>query len=224
MSTKRKSKSRASRVAASADPSVEPLSTTMTSNLTPSCAPSDRRHSSRRERRFQLTTTTETGSVSKSAMDCSIIAATYGILAPPMGEMLRAERNRQGRTLQEVARATCINDKYLEAIEADDYSPIPGYFFLRAFVLQYARYLGMDEGQFRQHLDAIKPQEENPLAALIACYQPMDKQPPVPKVSSTAVAAIFLALALLLGSTFSTMFDQDSSLAPAGNAVETARL
>ncbi len=48
-----------SRSAISAEPSVEPLSTTMVSNSTPVCRASDARQARRSSFRFQFTTTTE---------------------------------------------------------------------------------------------------------------------------------------------------------------------
>ena len=48
-----------SRSAISAEPSVEPLSTTMVSNSTPVCRSSDARQARSSSLRFQFTTTTE---------------------------------------------------------------------------------------------------------------------------------------------------------------------
>jgi transcriptional regulator with XRE-family HTH domain len=60
------------------------------------------------------------------------------------GEILRAEREKQGLSLPEVEAATKIRVKYLEALENDDYQEIPGEIYRVGFLRNYARYLGLD--------------------------------------------------------------------------------
>lgn len=60
-----------------------------------------------------------------------------------LGVQLRLERERQQMDLARIAEETRINLSYLEAIEADDLSALPGEFFYRSFVRQYTKYLGI---------------------------------------------------------------------------------
>jgi cytoskeleton protein RodZ len=62
---------------------------------------------------------------------------------PSLGLQLRLERERQKLDLSLIAEETRINLSYLEAIEADDLSALPGEFFYRSFVRQYSKYLGI---------------------------------------------------------------------------------
>jgi len=57
---------------------------------------------------------------------------------------LRQEREKRQIPLQKIAEETKISARYLEALEADDLSSLPGEFFYRAFVRQYSEYLGFD--------------------------------------------------------------------------------
>lgn len=62
-----------------------------------------------------------------------------------VGAILRTERERQGREVAEIAEKLCITQRYLRAIEQDDLSSLPGGFFYKSFVKQYAAALGVDD-------------------------------------------------------------------------------
>jgi cytoskeleton protein RodZ len=61
------------------------------------------------------------------------------------GEYLRRERELRGVTLEEISAATRISIRFLEAIESEELSKLPGGIFTRSFVRSYARFLGLDE-------------------------------------------------------------------------------
>ena len=58
------------------------------------------------------------------------------------GETLRRERELRGIDLRDVAEATKISVRFLQALEDDRIDVLPGGIFPRAFVRQYATYLG----------------------------------------------------------------------------------
>ena len=60
------------------------------------------------------------------------------------GENLRREREMRGVELREIADATKISIRFLQALETDRPEVLPGGLFPQAFVRQYARYLGLD--------------------------------------------------------------------------------
>jgi cytoskeletal protein RodZ len=62
-----------------------------------------------------------------------------------VGEILRRERLAQGREMSEIAEDLCITKRYLRAIEEDDLKSLPGIFFYKSFVKQYASLLGLGE-------------------------------------------------------------------------------
>jgi cytoskeleton protein RodZ len=51
----------------------------------------------------------------------------------------------RGVSLAEISAATRISIRFLEAIEAEELSKLPGGIFTRSFVRTYAKYLGLDE-------------------------------------------------------------------------------
>jgi cytoskeletal protein RodZ len=65
--------------------------------------------------------------------------ASFGI-----GAKLRQERVGKGLAIDDIARDTRIAPRFLEAIETDDYSTLPGLIFARNFVRQYALTLQLD--------------------------------------------------------------------------------
>jgi cytoskeletal protein RodZ len=63
----------------------------------------------------------------------------------PFGEHLKREREMRGVSLEEIAAATRINTRFLEAIEGERWDQLPGGVFNRGFIRSIARFLGMDE-------------------------------------------------------------------------------
>jgi cytoskeletal protein RodZ len=72
-----------------------------------------------------------------------------------LGAKLRLERERQKLALEKIADDTRISYRYLEAIEADDQSSLPGDFFYRAFVRQYSKYLGWNPDEIEQQINLV---------------------------------------------------------------------
>jgi cytoskeleton protein RodZ len=72
-----------------------------------------------------------------------------------ISEILRSKRLEQGISLAAVAAVTRINAKYLRAIEADDIASLPGTFFYKSFVHQYATCLGMDTQALDAEVDRV---------------------------------------------------------------------
>jgi cytoskeletal protein RodZ len=60
------------------------------------------------------------------------------------GENLRRERELRGVSLRDMADATKISLRFLEALEKGRVDQLPGGLFPRAFVRQYAKFLGLD--------------------------------------------------------------------------------
>lgn len=77
-----------------------------------------------------------------------------------IGEHLKRVRKTCGYSLDDVAHVTRINLRYLESIENDEFSRLPGETFLQGFLRSYARFLGIDEQEIirkfkeRKGLDA----------------------------------------------------------------------
>jgi cytoskeleton protein RodZ len=63
----------------------------------------------------------------------------------PFGDHLKREREMRGVSLEEIAAATRISTRFLEALEKEQWSELPGGVFNRGFIRSVSKYLGLDE-------------------------------------------------------------------------------
>ncbi len=70
-----------------------------------------------------------------------------------IGTRLKNEREKLGFTLQNVALKTCIRQTYLESIENNQFSDLPGRAYVTGFVKAYARHLGVDSAPLLTQLN-----------------------------------------------------------------------
>ena len=79
------------------------------------------------------------------------------------GERLRAERERQELSLEQIAAKTRIPPRHIESIEAGDFANLPARTYAVGFARTYAKVLGLDEkeimDQVRMDLGAEDPGE-----------------------------------------------------------------
>lgn len=61
-----------------------------------------------------------------------------------VGSILREAREKKHVTFEQAELATKIRLKFLEAIEADDYTKLPSLTYAKGFVQNYSEYLGLD--------------------------------------------------------------------------------
>ena len=91
-----------------------------------------------------------------------------------VGTLLRTERERQGREVAEIAGELCITQRYLRAIEQDDLKSLPGAFFYKSFVKQYAAILALDESGLRAGIEALTAATEPlPMPGADSRYHPV---------------------------------------------------
>jgi len=114
---------------------------------------------------------------------------------PAFGENLRREREMRGVSLEEISSATKISLRFLEAIEREDFSKLPGGIFSRSFIRSYARYLGLDEERVvAEYQLAAQPQADFDLHRMAAGKS--DSRRPTAR---TPLIATLVALILLAG-------------------------
>jgi len=79
-----------------------------------------------------------------------------------VGRILRSARERQGRAVAEIADELCLTQQYLRAIEEDDVQSLPGTFFYKNFVKQYAAIVGVKDSEIRPGIEALTASSEEP--------------------------------------------------------------
>ena len=151
-------------------------------------------------------------------------------MATGIGEMLRAARRQQGRTLADAAAETRVRETYLAALEEEDFAAVGGDVYVKGFLRSYARYLGVDPDPL---LERFRAEHERPEDQAQIAQQPLPPVGPVGPMGPMGerqrpsqvviiggvVIGILLVLALI---GLATGGDERQAVAPAPAPVETA--
>jgi cytoskeleton protein RodZ len=118
---------------------------------------------------------------------------------PAFGENLRREREMRGVSLEEISSATKISMRFLEAIEREEFSKLPGGIFSRSFIRTYARYLGLDEERVvAEYQLAAHPQVEFDLHRMSGGKPGSGRPEGRTPLIATLVAVVLLAAGYML--------------------------
>lgn len=82
-----------------------------------------------------------------------------------IGQTLKEAREKKGLTLDDLQQTTKIQKRYLIAIEAENFDALPGDFYVRAFIQQYAKVVDLDGDELLAQLeDKTGVKTETPVA------------------------------------------------------------
>ena len=123
----------------------------------------------------------------------------YCMAKGTFGERLKRERELREVTLVEVSTATRISVRFLEALENEDWTKLPGGVFGHGFVRSIARYLGLSEESLLAEYDLARG--ENLIAPP---PKPEERIPSPPKW--IPIFAVLVILLLLLGLVFAGLY------------------
>jgi cytoskeletal protein RodZ len=139
---------------------------------------------------------------------------------PTLGELLKERRESRGITLADISDATRIGSRFLKAIEADNFSVLPGGIFTRSFIRAYARQIGMNEDEaIALYLQQTgSPTEETTETAAeqritrdrMALPEPRSKRPLI----FIVIGVVLVGAALLAWSQFGVKDNTPSNTAP----------
>jgi len=137
------------------------------------------------------------------------------------GERLKRERELREVSLEEITTATRIGLPFLEALENEDWSKLPGGVFNRGFVRTIARYLGLDEEAFLAEYDVAFKEQIPPRPE-----PPEDRIPSPPRWVPIAlgVALLVLLAALVIGGIYGLRYlaarrTRKAAMAPTATAL-----
>jgi cytoskeletal protein RodZ len=77
-----------------------------------------------------------------------------------IGKKLREAREEKGITIDDLQKRTKIRKKYLKAIEEENFDPIPGVVYTKAFIKGYAKEVGLDGNKLTHKYDKFIEQEQ----------------------------------------------------------------
>jgi cytoskeletal protein RodZ len=113
-----------------------------------------------------------------------------------LGEKLKTTRESKKLSYDQVGRETNIAIRYLEALEAEEFSKFPGEPYVLGFIRNYGEYLGLDVQELLSLYRALKIQEQ-----AVPVEQLLQAPPPSPRPFIIA-AVIILGLGLAAGGVF----------------------
>lgn len=77
-----------------------------------------------------------------------------------LGQLLRQKREAQELSLADVEEQTRIRQRYLSALESDDWDDLPNEVVARGFLRTYASFLGLDPDELLAQVDSEQPSAE----------------------------------------------------------------
>jgi cytoskeleton protein RodZ len=124
-------------------------------------------------------------------------AATAPADPPTAGQLLADERERQGLSRVEMAQRLHMSPSQVEALETGDYTRLPKGPFLRGFVRNYARALGLDADVLLAQLAQEGPHEAAPRIVVPSQnirFDPLGERLANPYVKAAGLAFVAIAL------------------------------
>jgi cytoskeleton protein RodZ len=115
-----------------------------------------------------------------------------------LGRILSKERERQGLSRTEVAQRLHMSAAQIEAIESGEYSRLPQGPFLRGFVRNYGKLLGVDADTLLSELAQVAPRNAAPdivVPSQNIRFDPMGERLASPYVKAGVLAVVVVALA-----------------------------
>ena len=93
-----------------------------------------------------------------------------------VGTQLRNQREMLGYSLQQAAQHTCIRKTYLESLENNQFSDLPGQAYATGFVKSYALYLGLDNRPLLAELEKNRLTDVTPALKPISVVKHQSKR------------------------------------------------
>ena len=114
-----------------------------------------------------------------------------------LGQQLAAERERQGLSRVEMAQRLHMSPSQVEALESGEYARLPKGPFLRGFVRNYAKALGLEPASLVAQLAQDRPAESAPRIVVPSQnirFDPLGERLANPYVKAAGLAFVAIAL------------------------------
>ncbi|MGD9934815.1 MAG: helix-turn-helix domain-containing protein, partial [Dehalococcoidia bacterium] len=104
-----------------------------------------------------------------------------------VGSTLRLAREQRGLTIEQVAQDTRISQRFLEAIERDEFDALPAPVYVRGFIRSYSSYLRLDAAPL---LAELALQGLGGAQATTQAFPPAQQEPPAARDTSAERRAV----------------------------------
>lgn len=116
-----------------------------------------------------------------------------------LGEQLRNTRESKNISLEDASKDVKISMRYLKALEEGDYSEFPAQTYIKGFLTNYAKYLGLDpKSMLAQYSKLMLPKDDE-----IENFTPKRAQR---RLARKRVVMLFIILILALCSLVAVMW------------------
>lgn len=109
-----------------------------------------------------------------------------------LGEVLKKARIEKNLTLDEIQEQTKIRKRYLEALEDGDFEVLPGKFYVRAFIKNYAEAIGLDAEEVLKYYEDDIPKIDAKSDEVIPARKPQRMRSTTSEKTSKIVVNILL--------------------------------
>ena len=131
-----------------------------------------------------------------------------GVFLTELGARLKEARLARGYSLDDLQEVTKIQKRYLMGIEEGNYSIMPGAFYVRAFIKQYAEAVGLDADQilteYRKDVPEVQKEEvaqsfsKSPSRRKMTASSNNKMMEAMPKIIAVLFAIVIIIIAITL--------------------------
>lgn len=123
-------------------------------------------------------------------------------LVTGLGERLKEARTAKGYTLDDLQTITKIQKRYLSSIENEDFGTMPGAFYVRAFIKQYAEAVGLDADEmlslYRHSSGGHEIEKEEKALPATTLTRSTKRSPKTSKQVNEAMPKVIFALFIIV--------------------------
>ncbi|WP_179107164.1 helix-turn-helix domain-containing protein [Sediminibacillus massiliensis] len=136
-----------------------------------------------------------------------------------IGARLKEAREQKNLSLNDIQQVTKIQTRYLQAIEKGNYNVMPGNFYVRAFIKEYAAAVGLDAEQLIEEHKNELPATSDESSAQYTSVQRSRKESHAPSKSPAIFSFLptLVVVLLIIGIVFLVWYFYQSSLGGDGN-------
>jgi cytoskeletal protein RodZ len=115
-----------------------------------------------------------------------------------VGKYLKQAREKKSYTLEDMTELTNIEQKYLQALEKEEYDLLPSPFYARVFLKTYAKYLNLNVNSVVQLYESSQASQQSLTPKIEAIELPKRSPAKKKKISSLwLIVAIILVMGMV---------------------------